>query len=263
MKAWIISLALLASPAAALAQTIGGTPFLAVHGSARVDVVPDVFPVSLVIADTGLDVAKSQALVESLTREAIAQARKAGLDDAAITVGDLDIAPDETYDPDARKQVFRGNRYSRSLGLRFHDLAALKQFVAAVPSGKNVRLSADSFRVSTENEIRRRLLVDAIADARKTADVLASGIGRKVRQAQTISTSPMTLSAGSYINAIDAEDVESSSILTAEQIARIPVPRDITSIGLLAPGTVRSAIALEKGAVTLGADVYIVYLLGD
>lgn len=126
-----------------------------------------------------------------------------------------------------------------------------------------MQLSADAFQVSTENEIRRRLLVDAIADARKTADVLAGGIGRQVRVAQTISTTPMTLNAGSYINAIDVNNTESRTILSAEQIARIAIPRNITSVALLAPGTVRSDIVLEKGSVTLRSDVYIVYLLGD
>lgn len=45
---------------------------------------------------------------------------------------------------------------------------------------------------------------------------------------------------GSAINGIDIASVQSNTILTAEQIARIPVPRDTTSVALLAPGTGRS-----------------------
>ena len=40
--------------------------------------------------------------------------------------------------------------------------------------------------------------------------------------------------------------VESTTILTAEQIAKIPVPRDITSVALLAPGTVRGDAGVRQ-----------------
>ena len=45
---------------------------------------------------------------------------------------------------------------------------------------------------------------------------------------------------GGTINAIDVESVESTTILTAEQIAAVPVARNITNVALLAPGTVRT-----------------------
>ena len=43
------------------------------------------------------------------------------------------------------------------------------------------------------------------------------------------------------VNPIDVSSVESTTILTAEQVAKIPVPRNVTSVALLAPGTVRGA----------------------
>ena len=50
---------------------------------------------------------------------------------------------------------------------------------------------------------------------------------------------------GGIINPIDVSSVESSTIMTAEQIAKIPVARDTTAVALLAPGTV-------KGDATFG-----------
>ncbi|KGQ18788.1 Oar protein [Lysobacter dokdonensis DS-58] len=44
---------------------------------------------------------------------------------------------------------------------------------------------------------------------------------------------------GGSINPIDVSSVESSTVLTAEQIAKIPVIRNATDVALLAPGTVR------------------------
>lgn len=60
---------------------------------------------------------------------------------------------------------------------------------------------------------------------------------------------------GTAINAIDVASVESTTILTAEQIAKIPVPRDITSVALLAPGTVRGDAAFGNLASFGGGAV--------
>jgi uncharacterized protein YggE len=259
----LLTTAALAMTHPAWAQSVGGTPYVAVHGHAEVDVVPDRFPVSISIHGEGMDVAGSQAKVEDLTRQVLASARELRIADADIDVGKLDIDPQYRYDQATQKQVFLGNRYSRGIALTFHSLADLRALIGKMPAGKNLDLSTLAWESSSANEIRRKLLVDAIEDAKKTADTLAAGIDRKVLSAQTISTSPMSLSVGSYINAIDVASVESTSILTAEQVRKLPVARNVTSVALLAPGTVRSDLVLEQGTARLESDVYIIYLLGE
>lgn len=59
----------------------------------------------------------------------------------------------------------------------------------------------------------------------------------------------------SGVNPIDVSSVESTSVLTAEQINRIPVLRDTTSIALLAPGTVRGDSAFGNLASFGGSSV--------
>jgi len=61
--------------------------------------------------------------------------------------------------------------------------------------------------------------------------------------------------ATSAVNPIDVSSVESTSILTAEQIAKIPVARDATSVALLAPGTVRGDTAFGNLASFGGSSV--------
>lgn len=60
---------------------------------------------------------------------------------------------------------------------------------------------------------------------------------------------------GNVINPIDVSSVESTTILTAEQIAKIPVGRDTTSVALLAPGTVRGDAVFGNLASFGGASV--------
>lgn len=57
------------------------------------------------------------------------------------------------------------------------------------------------------------------------------------------------------INPIDVSSVESTTILTSAQIAKIPVSRDTTSVALLAPGTVRGDAAFGNLASFGGASV--------
>ncbi|MCL1635321.1 TonB-dependent receptor [Luteimonas sp. SX5] len=71
--------------------------------------------------------------------------------------------------------------------------------------------------------------------------------------AQTLDT--VTVVGSAAINPIDVSSVESTTILTAEQIAKIPVQRDATSVALLAPGTVRGDAAFGKLASFGGSSV--------
>jgi hypothetical protein len=73
-------------------------------------------------------------------------------------------------------------------------------------------------------------------------------------QGSTTSLSDVVVQ-GTAINAIDVASVESTTILTAEQIAKIPVPRDITSVALLAPGTVKGDAAFGNLASFGGGAV--------
>jgi hypothetical protein len=60
---------------------------------------------------------------------------------------------------------------------------------------------------------------------------------------------------GQAVNPIDVASVESTTVLTAEQIAKIPVPRNITAVALLAPGTVRGDAAFGNLASFGGSSV--------
>ena len=65
----------------------------------------------------------------------------------------------------------------------------------------------------------------------------------------------VTVLGSGAINPIDVSSVESTTILTAEQIAKIPVSRDTTAVALLAPGTVRGDAAFGNLASFGGSSV--------
>src|SRR5690606_37084846 len=92
------------------------------------------------------------------------------------------------------------------------------------------QLPTGQYQVSRNGEAPRSVTVNVGSAA--TVDVVTAG-----GDATTLDT--VTVIGSGAINPIDVSSVESTTILTAEQIAKIPVPRDTTSVALLAPGTVR------------------------
>ena len=112
---------------------------------------------------------------------------------------------------------------------------------------------------------RREVTADAAGDYRvgslPTGSYKVTAGGQSKTVAVTIggtaqaTLETVTVIGGSTINAIDVASVESTTILTAEQIAKIPVPRNITSVALLAPGTVRGDAAFGNLASFGGGAV--------
>lgn len=231
---------LLASPVAVHAQNIGGPPYIAVHGQAKVEVVPDLFPLTVTLTETGKDGPASQARIESLARRYLDLAEAEGMQDADITVGNLDISPNTEYDEASEKEVFLGNTYEREFKFRFHSLEALRTFISKAPVGKQVRLRTDSFAYSGSDDERRKLLRQAIEDARATADDMAKGIGMTIAGVQTISNS------GFNIRYSDSSGAMSLGAVT------------VNGSRLLPP-----QVVLKRGRITLAQDVYIIYLLGN
>lgn len=264
MKTLFLGLLLFALSSAAASQ--GVRPFIAVRGHAEIRVVPDVFPVTVSFSEIDMDGAKAQANIEKLVAETIGSAKGLGLQDADLSIGNLTVSADYDYSEKSDKQVFKGTKYGRQLEFRFRSLVDLKSFLAQLPAREEINTQTQEFRLGEPGDVRRRLLAAAIEDARATGQVFAMGAGKKLGDVQTISDRPLNLQGGSYINPIDVSSVESTSILTAEQIANVPVARNITSVALLAPGKVgRSSteIALSEGVLRVSADVYVVYVLND
>ncbi len=81
----------------------------------------------------------------------------------------------------------------------------------------------------------------------------ASNIDFASNDATTLDT--VTVVGTGAVNPIDVSSVESSTVLTAEQIKAIPVAQNATAVALLAPGTVRGDAAFGNLASFGGSSV--------
>ncbi|MFT3807046.1 TonB-dependent receptor [Arenimonas sp.] len=93
----------------------------------------------------------------------------------------------------------------------------------------------------------------AIGDYKVTAGGQTKTVNVSI--GQTTDIGAVEVVGGGIINAIDVSSVESTTILTAEQIAKVPVARNITNVALLAPGTVRGDAAFGNLASFGGGAV--------
>lgn len=240
MKWWVM-LAVALYGSSVFAQSIGGPPFIAVHGKAKTEVVPDVFPLKITLEDTSMEMARAQALIEDYARQIVDLTRKAGMEDADVTVGNLSVSPEYRYDDKDDKQVFLGNTYRREIELEFHDLDKLRQVIESLPQAKQVRLETETFKSSNADNIRRELLERAVANARETADVMARAVGRRVGNVHNISNSGFNIR---YVEPNGSTTLDRIEV-TGSRIARAP------------------PVVLEKGSIELQQDVYVIYTLTD
>ena len=103
----------------------------------------------------------------------------------------------------------------------------LKREITADGSGRFSfnQLPTGKYKVSTGSDTRE--VTVRVGTGSEVNFALAS---------QSLETIEVT---GNAINPIDVSSVESATVFTAEQIAALPVARDVSSVALLAPGTVK------------------------
>lgn len=96
-----------------------------------------------------------------------------------------------------------------------------------------------------------------ITSGGQTRDVVVRvGTGSEVSFAKAGGETLETITVqGNAINPIDVSSVESSTVFSAEQIAALPVARDVTNVALLAPGTVKGDAGFGNLASFGGASV--------
>lgn len=248
MKRIIIAVALSLAALGAQAQSISGQPFIAVHGKAKAEVVPDIFPLEITLKDTSQDAAQSQALIEGHAQRILSTIKQMKLPDADVTLSNLSVSPEYRYDRQAEKQVFVGNVYRRQIKLRFRKLSDLAKMIGTLPNAKEVLVDTGEFETSRADEVRRNLMAQAVGDARATGEVMARAVGKRLGDVHNISNQ------GFNVQYVEGGIEEPPVVLGA------PASLDSVTVtgSRMSPGVV-----LREGRIELQQDVYIIYTLVD
>ena len=242
MKRMMFAVVLLLGAINVHAQSISGSPFLAVHGKAKTEVVPDVFPLEITLKDTSVDAAATRAQIEGHAQHVMALTKAMKMADRDVDISNLSVSPEYRWDDKEDKQIFLGNTYARTIKLRFHALADLQKAIDALPKSKQVQLDTGGFQSSKQDDIRRELLTQAVQDARKTAEIMAGAVGRRVGGVHNISNQGFNVR---YVTSNEATTLDSVMVSGSRMAAPAP------------------PVALREGVIQLDQDVYIIYMLVD
>ena len=241
MKRLAVAISLLSCTFGLAAQSISGSPFIAVHGKARTEAVPDIFPLEVTLKDTSQDAAKTQAMIETYARQVVDLTQSMKMDDKDVTISNLSVSPEYRYDDEDDEQVFLGNTYEREIRLRFHSLADLKRMIEALPQAKQLQLDTGDFQSSNADDLRRELLEEAVEDARNTAEVMAKAAGKRLGPVHNISNQGFNVRYADSFAATELDRVE----VTGSRVASVP------------------PVVMSEGTISLEQNVYITYTLVD
>ncbi|UXI67803.1 TonB-dependent receptor [Tahibacter amnicola] len=105
-------------------------------------------------------------------------------------------------------------------------------------------LPIGTYRVHSGEAVREQVTVNA---------GVGTEVGLVAQDAATLAA--VSVQATRSVSPIDVASVESTTVITADQIARLPVARNVTDVALLAPGTVKGDTAFGNLASFGGSSV--------
>lgn len=180
-----IAVAVLAVPFIASASQLPDYPFIHASGNGLVYVAPDVGEVDFEILSQQDDPEAARKVVEGRIAEVRALVAGLGLPEADVEIRDV------------RKDVRKGERaqpgvvvYDIKCGvhIKLSDLSKWKALVLPLIDMANVDGLMTGFDISKRDQVETELTGEAIKAARRKAEAMAAGFGRKLGAVSGVST---------------------------------------------------------------------------
>lgn len=192
----VLLLSSVAGGAFAQVNALPPTRHILVYGEAQARAIPDRFKIEVKFAvlDAKADVARAK--VEEHLQDTISKLKQASVPNSEIVATSLQIEPEEEYDQDQRKEVYKGIRVTRNLSARFADQASLRKFLAALVTSQEVQVSGVSTELSSEPALKRQLRQKAIESTREKAEVIAKSYGIRLTGLYSVSDTAPQFSYG-------------------------------------------------------------------
>jgi uncharacterized protein YggE len=185
LKPLAIVCALALAPLAASAAQLPDYPFIHASGSAALYVAPDIGEIDFEINAYDADPEVARVLVEARVAEILAMLEQQG------------VPPADVETRDVRKELRKGNPDPNApvaydikctMHITVRQLTKWRAVVQPLLGMKNVDSFASSFGATEHDKIEGELTIEAIKDARRKAEAMAAGLGRKLGAATAVSS---------------------------------------------------------------------------
>lgn len=171
-------------PLTASAAELPAYPFIHVSAVGTVAVMPDMGEIDFEIAARDADPALAMQVVSTRVAEVRALMLDAGVADDSLDIRDM--RKDMKGDPGALVYEIRCG-----VKVRVADLSKWKAIVAPLLDKPNLDGFMTMFDTSERAKVETELVADAIRQARRKADAIAAGFGRKVGMVSGVSNSEL------------------------------------------------------------------------
>ena len=216
--------------AAAAEQTAPSV--LSVEGRGNAAASPDCASVSIGVTTHGQDVSAAQAENTERARSIIAGLKMLGIDAKDIQTGNYSFRPTYNYSENRTHEI-DGYTVDNTVIVRIRNIDLTGRVIdTALAHGAN-QINSLEFMVSDSKALRKEALLAAIRDAREKADIIASGLGRRITGIQHVSENTTAFQSRKY-NSM-----------------------------MLAKAAMDTAVPVESGTVTLDASVHIEFILDN
>jgi uncharacterized protein YggE len=182
----MLLLSLLVANSARAASEMMPVRSITASGIAERKVAPDEAHVSVTVGATHMKLEVAKAEHDKKLRDVMAIAKKAGIDDAQMKTLNSSTQPQYTWENN--KQNFKGYRVATTLDLTVKKIDAVgglleKLSAAGLESGNTPEwgnLINVSYSVANPDKVRDEMLAEAIKNARKKAENMASAAGASI-----------------------------------------------------------------------------------
>jgi len=164
-----------ASPAAAQASPLPAYPFVHVSADASRYTTPNIGALDFIVAAADADPAQARAAVETRIAEVRALLQEQGIPLEDMETRDVRREPGRNAAAEATAQELRV-----SVHLIVRDLSKWQVVVAPLLDKPNLLDFATSFDIVEREQVEAELMANALADARRRAEIIAKGAKRKL-----------------------------------------------------------------------------------
>ena len=194
VSGFVIMLALTAASVPAIAQQ-KFEPHISVTGEGTVDAVPDLAIIQAGVTTQGKTARLASETNSTTMAKVLAALKAGGIAERDVQTSQFSIRPLYNSRRDGYRNI-TGFEASNRVGVKVRDLAKLAAVLDQVISAGANDMSGISFTVTERSKLLDKARGDAVADARRKAELLANAAGAKLGRAIVITEgggSPMPI----------------------------------------------------------------------
>jgi len=167
----------------------GGTTMNTVtaSGMGTTQAAPDTAEMSFGVVTTSADAQTALDDASKAAEQITAAVKKQGIAAEDIQTRDVSVWP-QTADKNGQ-QVITGYQASLSVQVKVRDIGKLGEVISAANAAGSNSISGPTFTIADPGPSRATAINEAVADARKTAEAMASAAGKSVGEVVSMSSS--------------------------------------------------------------------------